>query len=224
VEAFGSQPGSDGRRHAGVEFPPVTVLPNLPGPVLPVLSAVEGIRVEGPAEVNALAHRLQAMNWDPANSYRDACRMLGEVEGGGRFYLVQEAVDLLRATATAPTSPAEGGNDQTPPSPDGSSSAVATVAAPDEEAEALAAEFVEREQATRAGAQLLAAMGRAEAAASATNLANAMAETAALLKQAAAQGDADCVYDSVRGILDALNKLLDHHEDLNITIPDYCAG
>lgn len=50
--------------------------------------------------VDVMMQRLQSMGW-AGNSYRDACRALGEAEGGRRFDLVREAVDRLRDSATA---------------------------------------------------------------------------------------------------------------------------
>jgi S-DNA-T family DNA segregation ATPase FtsK/SpoIIIE len=51
-------------------------------------------------EVALLVARLERLGWDPDGSYRSACRLLGEAEGGRRFPLVQAAVERYRATAT----------------------------------------------------------------------------------------------------------------------------
>jgi len=53
----------------------------------------------------------RAAGW-VGGSAREACRKLGEAEGGRRFRLVQEAVGRLEATATATASTsAAGGGD-----------------------------------------------------------------------------------------------------------------
>jgi S-DNA-T family DNA segregation ATPase FtsK/SpoIIIE len=85
-----SQPVATLEQDAGEPKPVTLDVIELPPPLPPE-----------PDEVRVLAGRLRTMGWDLRNSYRDACRALGEAEGGGRFYLVQEAVDLLRATATS---------------------------------------------------------------------------------------------------------------------------
>jgi S-DNA-T family DNA segregation ATPase FtsK/SpoIIIE len=51
---------------------------------------------EEPDEVSVVAARLRTMGFHPDDSYRAACRQLGEPEGGRRFMLVKAAVDLLR--------------------------------------------------------------------------------------------------------------------------------
>lgn len=51
--------------------------------------------------VDEHARRLREMEWDLSESYRAACRALGEVEGGNPFLDVKAAVDRLRATANA---------------------------------------------------------------------------------------------------------------------------
>jgi len=73
-----------------------------PGLVLPVEVQAEA------SEMDVMVERLLNAGW--ANgSYRSACRLLGEAEGGRRFQLVQAAVDRLNATATA-TKDGNGGN------------------------------------------------------------------------------------------------------------------
>ncbi len=49
--------------------------------------------------IDELAERLRAMEWDPSESYRSACRALDMAEGGGPFAQVQAAVDRLREGA-----------------------------------------------------------------------------------------------------------------------------
>ena len=62
-------------------------------------------------EVEMMVGRLRAAGW-VGGSAREACRKLGEAEGGRRFRLVQEAVGRLEATATATASTsAAGGGD-----------------------------------------------------------------------------------------------------------------
>jgi S-DNA-T family DNA segregation ATPase FtsK/SpoIIIE len=65
-----------------------------------------------PDGIEAMVERLRAAGWSPDWSYRQACRELGEVEGGNPFYNVQTAVDVLRATATGE------GNGKTPTAPE----------------------------------------------------------------------------------------------------------
>lgn len=57
--------------------------------------------LQPPDQIEQMVERLRNARWRADWSYRQACRALGEAEGGRRFALVKRAVDLLRATATA---------------------------------------------------------------------------------------------------------------------------
>ena len=80
-----------------------------------------------PTEIEVMIDRLNKLNWDAEKSYRAAARALGEAEGGRRFALVQDAVDMLRdaATATGVLPGKNGGNGQKRTLPSGSGSTVA---------------------------------------------------------------------------------------------------
>jgi S-DNA-T family DNA segregation ATPase FtsK/SpoIIIE len=52
-----------------------------------------------PDDVEVLVQRLQALDWDPNRSIREACRALGKSEGGAPYRLVSQAVERLRAAA-----------------------------------------------------------------------------------------------------------------------------